>query len=449
MSAAGGGGKSSRVQYINQKMKPLLSEMSLQLLQQQPEDPENFLLRWLQMRTGSGDNTQAKLSASLDRALVSGELGSAINAVSNGKPGSQEWMEEKRKLIQTRMAERRLSGELTSILTSSLGDTDAENDALLEALGCKVEDFLALEIATPCKNLAIPAELQDLSFDCNSRRSPQADARLVVKAFRQPFDVVEKFQLDEEVLETFVMEVALKSPSNPYHNWAHAMNVLQFCHLSLASGIGALLTFADILSLLSSAIAASLGHPGTTNGFLVNTRGEIAMRYNDKSPIQNLCASMFFDLLLKPAMNYAKNMAALHFKAFRFKVIQAVLSTDMSQHFLLIDKLSSYMSQQKSNSTTNAKQESERTLLLQVVSHTSSLAYSCRPWSIHKLLVQALEEEFFSQGSQEKAAGLPISPNGWQSGFVSSDTRLLLAEIGLAANCTLQQHALCTRGIEH
>merc|ERR1711879_952440 len=67
-----------------------------------------------------------------------------------------------------------------------------------------------------------------------------------------------------------------------------------------------------------------------------------------------------------------------------------------------------YMSSRSSKKA--AGDTEDRSLLLQVISHTSSLAYSCRPWKIHKLLVQALEEEFFSQGVLEQAAGLPISP---------------------------------------
>merc|ERR1712054_241068 len=77
----------------------------------------------------------------------------------------------------------------------------------------------------------------------------------------------------------------------PYTNWNHAVdvcftmfNVLKICRMS--KYVGAL----DRFGLLCAAMAHDVGHPGRNNVFLIETDHELAIRYNDISPLENMHA---------------------------------------------------------------------------------------------------------------------------------------------------------------
>jgi hypothetical protein len=83
--------------------------------------------------------------------------------------------------------------------------------------------------------------------------------------------------------------------SNPYHNYTHAVDVVAsvfrvFTRLRCREWLSDI----DMYALLVSALCHDVGHPGWTTPFLVETRHELAVRYNDNSPLENMhCARLF------------------------------------------------------------------------------------------------------------------------------------------------------------
>lgn len=92
-----------------------------------------------------------------------------------------------------------------------------------------------------------------------------------------------------EQLYDFVIDLSnLYHDDNPYHNFSHAVDVLQciyyfLCHIGLLSFAdptiqpnkpqcdkGCILRSIDIFALLIAAIGHDTGHPGVNNAFLVN-----------------------------------------------------------------------------------------------------------------------------------------------------------------------------------
>merc|ERR1711971_954494 len=68
--------------------------------------------------------------------------------------------------------------------------------------------------------------------------------------------------------------------TNPYHTYTHACDVLaSLCRILTMVRWQAWLSDVDVFALLVSAICHDIGHPGYTNIFLVETQGELAMRY--------------------------------------------------------------------------------------------------------------------------------------------------------------------------
>jgi cAMP-specific phosphodiesterase 4 len=58
-----------------------------------------------------------------------------------------------------------------------------------------------------------------------------------------------------------------------------------------------------IFSFFFAAIIHDMAHPGTNNGYSINTGDKIAIRYNDKSVLENMHVAEAFKLLQLPQYN--------------------------------------------------------------------------------------------------------------------------------------------------
>ncbi|KAI8887220.1 HD-domain/PDEase-like protein [Backusella circina FSU 941] len=94
---------------------------------------------------------------------------------------------------------------------------------------------------------------------------------------------------------------------NPYHNFAHAVDVLQCLFFMLCEmGVlpftskrkkGLLLRPSDAFSLLIAAIGHDAAHPGVNNLFLINSATPLAVLYNDRSVLESLHSMTLFQIL--------------------------------------------------------------------------------------------------------------------------------------------------------
>ena len=110
---------------------------------------------------------------------------------------------------------------------------------------------------------------------------------------------------------------------NPYHNRTHAADVLQTLHVLLHRG-GLVPGYADPITLLACYLAAivhDFEHVGFNNDFLVNSSDPLAVRYNDRAPMENHHLAAAFSLLARPEYNFLEGMPKADFNRIR-KVLQ-------------------------------------------------------------------------------------------------------------------------------
>ncbi len=65
------------------------------------------------------------------------------------------------------------------------------------------------------------------------------------------------------------------------------------------------------------------GHPGLTADFLIATSDPLAVRYNDRSPLENHHGASFFALLRRPELNALAQLSPQERVAFRKQVCGA------------------------------------------------------------------------------------------------------------------------------
>ncbi|GLC38258.1 hypothetical protein PLESTB_000940300 [Pleodorina starrii] len=155
--------------------------------------------------------------------------------------------------------------------------------------------------------------------------------------------LISQFRIRPTKLARLLRTLESGYPSNPYHNSTHAADVLQTLHVLLrGSGLSAATSgghYLDRLGLMAAYFAAMIhdhGHPGLTSDFLVGTSHPLALRYNDRSPLENHHGASFFELMGQQGLEALEGLAGAERSAFRKLVLDLVLATDMKQHFALL-----------------------------------------------------------------------------------------------------------------
>ena len=229
-----------------------------------------------------------------------------------------------------------------------------------------------------------------------------------------------------EKFEHFAYEISQGyHRENPYHTDLHAADMLQSIfvyniHSNLEDTLD--LSEIDLISIFVSAIIHDYGHPGLNNNYLIRTKDNLAIKYNDISVLENYHVSEAFNIILKkPGNNIFEKLSEDDFKLCRKNIIECVLGTDMTLHnkkyqafkrrlqtenikngenienlFMKLDPINSY----------NLKVE-----FLSFIIHAADISNPTKPLNIYKEWAQRCVDEFFNQGDLEKKLGLPISFN--------------------------------------
>ncbi|GFH09652.1 phosphodiesterase [Haematococcus lacustris] len=223
--------------------------------------------------------------------------------------------------------------------------------------------------------------------------------------------LIAHFQLSEARLARFLCAIEDGYPSNPYHCRTHAADVLRTVHCMMTRGkVGKMLggdQRVDLLAVYLSALIHDFEHKGVNNQYLITTGDELALRYNDHSPMENHHIAAAFQLMLHDETNFFTNTNSKVREVIRRYVIELVLATDMKQAGSLPTPppLANM-----GNKGQGVMDDDLRLLTLQMVMKVSDLGHLAHAKDVHRRWVQLLEEELFRQGDLEVAAGLPVSP---------------------------------------
>ncbi len=135
--------------------------------------------------------------------------------------------------------------------------------------------------------------------------------------------------------ESFLQKVKLGYLDNPYHNSLHAADVLQTCSVFFKKGSileGLELNQLDQSVFIISALLHDISHPGLSNSYQINTMSKLALKYNDKSVLENYHCYEGFKILNDPASNILESLSQEEFRIFRKRMIECIIATDMSNH---------------------------------------------------------------------------------------------------------------------
>lgn len=221
------------------------------------------------------------------------------------------------------------------------------------------------------------------------------------------FGLVEKFAIPEQTIISYFEHLEANYKPNPYHNSCHAADVLNSTlYLSKSSVLLSYLTEIEILALIVATLGHDVGHQALTNRYLVATRDQLAITYNDASVLENMHASFTFAIMHEETKNIFKSLDSEKWILARKVVIKMILATDMSRHFELLGQFSAGHA---SAQTTNLSRLEERITVLEIAIKCGDIGHAAKSLELHEKWTLLVCEEFFRQGDLEKALGQPVS----------------------------------------
>ncbi|XP_019899037.2 high affinity cGMP-specific 3',5'-cyclic phosphodiesterase 9A isoform X2 [Esox lucius] len=217
--------------------------------------------------------------------------------------------------------------------------------------------------------------------------------------------LVNEFSMNPITLKRWLLGIQENYRSNPFHNFRHCFCVSQMMYgmINLCN-LPEKMTLTDIGILMTAAVCHDLDHPGYNNTYQINARTELAVRYNDISPLENHHCAVAFQILSMPECNIFANVEPEAFKQIRQAIIILILATDMARHGEILE---SFKQKLDNFDFTN---EEHVTCLKMVLIKCCDISNEVRPTEVAEPWVDCLLEEYFMQSDREKTEGLPVAP---------------------------------------
>ena len=275
------------------------------------------------------------------------------------------------------------------------------------------DDELGLSARSLMKSIGVDwfLSLPDLEDTLHSNKATDLSALNLVVRVVIGANARESLNCSSDVVAGFAKAVEDAYLDVPFHNAYHAAQV---CHhvnvLMETTGLRRVLSRVDQMALSVAALCHDISHFGRTNAYLVETRHELAVRYNDASVLENFHAASTFDLIKSSSStDITSGLSKREERRFRARVIQLILATDSATHFQLVAELRMRLLG-RSLFEDPQMQETDKRVVMSSILRTADLGYHAMPLDVHTGWVERLAEEYAQQGDDERALGIAISP---------------------------------------
>ena len=152
---------------------------------------------------------------------------------------------------------------------------------------------------------------------------------------------------------------------------------------------------------LIGAIIHDVDHPGRNSAYLCNSGSDLAILYNDTTVLENHHTALGFKLTQSDKrVNIFQNLDQDTYKVFRQGLIDVVLATDMSKHFLHVNKFCAHFtkSQDEERSTELVMDGTEgQTIIKRMLIKCADVSNPARPLDYCREWAARIAEEYFAQ----------------------------------------------------
>ncbi|KAG0254524.1 hypothetical protein BG011_005686 [Mortierella polycephala] len=181
--------------------------------------------------------------------------------------------------------------------------------------------------------------------------------------------LVECLNISEGELLDFIIDVDHGYLATFYHSFYHAADVTAVLfHILLHMNASQYLSKPDMAALLLAGLCHDIGHPGLNNLFQVNAKTEHAKEFGETSVLEKYSCSLAMELVAKHKLfrNIATSPSAILPEGNRATedsmkeaMIKAIMATDMSVHYDMLNNLNTLIECTSSAPSTPASSDNE------------------------------------------------------------------------------------------
>jgi hypothetical protein len=250
-------------------------------------------------------------------------------------------------------------------------------------------------------------------------------AYFTIANYHAPGDGFIRTQDEKAALKRFINAAEKEYSAVPFHNLGHATDCVHMvARLLRRIGTDEFLTELEQYALLIGGISHDLGHPGVNNGFLSEVGHELALQYNDRSPLENMHCAKLYTIVAEEDTNVFAKLTRDQYKEVRKHCIETILHTDMMSHQSMVKDLQMAY-QMNSEAFVMSSADSEdmesrqgeldvfrqpdcKAMIMNCVLHSADVSNPCRVWETTRGWSMLVIEEFFAQGDEERKLGIPV-----------------------------------------
>jgi hypothetical protein len=261
--------------------------------------------------------------------------------------------------------------------------------------------------ATP-KKLVLSAEQMTMAFSLNFFSVDFAGIGSIKVAFAifNSFHLLETHHISSALFFSFLFELRQQYNDPPYHNWTHAVDVLQYCAYEVrASQTEQHIKSRELLAMFVAAVAHDAGHEGLNNMYNVNAETPLGILFKDRAVLETFHCTVLIRIIARPECNIFRSVPEADLKQMWRWIIHFILATDMGQHFKLLQAAGEIVREGGVDLSDDQVRLTAMTLLMKC----GDISNVARPFEIAERWCDILCEEFWRQGDREKELGLAIS----------------------------------------
>jgi len=253
------------------------------------------------------------------------------------------------------------------------------------------------------------ADSWDFSIFDIERASNQHPILVMVLHFVQHFDLESSLPIPYSNLVRLLLRIEAGYKQVPFHNHVHGADVTQgTAYFLMQEVVSRHVSPLDIYCMILGAALHDFEHPGYNNAFLVASRDEKAILYNDVSVLENFHISSSWRMMLEDSLNPFAGFSDEQYVEARQTMVYAILGTDMKFHF---DHLTKFKTRVSSGVYQNDDPDRKDVrLLLAMCMHSADVSNPAKRWELTSEWAARVMEEFFRQGEREEELNLPVSP---------------------------------------
>ena len=200
-------------------------------------------------------------------------------------------------------------------------------------------------------------------------------------------------------LSNLIETIAINYQENPFHNFYHGFSVFQILYVISERNQ----RFFHFLNpneerlLLLSGLGHDLNHPGVNNVFMINTKHEVAVRYNNQAVLENYHAGVLIEFLRNERTEIGLSEDDLQV------IVRTILGTDMAQHKSVIENFCEALKDYDKNNL-------EHNLsFMRMLIHSADVSNPALEFDLATIWSLKIIQEFNLQVWKEEKSGVQVS----------------------------------------